>query len=129
MSFLPLIGTGLLCAAVVMTMRALGAKAAPIAAAVCGVLIVAFFFTRYGSLFSEFADLAGASGLSPYVPVLLKVLGIGYVTQFAADTCRDLGEAGIASKVELCGRGEILLLCLPHFKTLLDVALGLTEGL
>ena len=62
------------------------------------------------------------SGLSDYAEPLLKALGIGMLTQVCADICRECGETGVANGVELFGKVEILLLCLPLIHQLLEVA-------
>lgn len=38
------------------------------------------------------------------IKAVLKITGIAYIAQFAADACRDCGESAVASKVELAGR-------------------------
>ena len=40
--------------------------------------------------------------------ILFKTLGICFLAQFAADSCRDAGESALASKVELAGRSPFL---------------------
>lgn len=62
-----------------------------------------------------------------YVTSLLKALGICYLVQFASDSCKDAGQAALASKVELAGKGAVLLLALPLFENLLSTAAKLME--
>ena len=57
--------------------------------------------------------------------VLFKTLGICFLTQTAADVCRDAGEGSLAGKIELAGKLAVLLLCMPLFQSLLDIAAGL----
>ena len=44
--------------------------------------------------------------------------------QFSAELCRDAGESAIASKLELVGKAEIILLCLPLLRELIGLAAG-----
>lgn len=60
--------------------------------------------------------------LGTYFTTLLKALGITLAVQFSSELCRDAGETSLASKLELIGKAEILLLCLPLIRTLLDFA-------
>lgn len=53
--------------------------------------------------------------------VMLKSLGLAFITQTTAEFCRDAGESAVASKVELIGRAEILLLCLPMLRELMSI--------
>ena len=56
-----------------------------------------------------------------YLAVMLKVIGVAYLAQFASDLCRDAGEGAVAGKVELAGRVLILALCLPVFAAILEL--------
>lgn len=64
----------------------------------------------------------GANGLSEYVEVLMKALGVSILTQTCANACRECGESGIADGVEWIGRVEILLLSLPLLERLLSLS-------
>ena len=57
-----------------------------------------------------------------YMPILLKALGIGLTAQTVADICRDSGETAIASKVELVGKLEILLISLPLIESIIKMS-------
>ena len=68
----------------------------------------------------EFMEALPLTGeMADSIAVLLKCLGLALLTQTTADLCRDAGEGAIASKVELVGKAEILLLCLPMLGELL----------
>ena len=52
--------------------------------------------------------------------ILLKALGVAFLTEIAASVCRDSGETGLATWVETAGKLEVLLLSFPLIKTVLD---------
>ncbi|WP_312641880.1 SpoIIIAC/SpoIIIAD family protein [Hydrogenoanaerobacterium sp.] len=56
-----------------------------------------------------------------YIEILIKSLGICFITQIACDTCKDAGQSAIASKLEIAGKLSILLLSLPLFQALLSI--------
>ncbi len=56
--------------------------------------------------------------------VVLKSLGISYLTGFVADICRDFGQSALATKAELAGRCAVFVLCIPLMNGVLDTALG-----
>lgn len=71
--------------------------------------------------------LAGTGGVSnQYMAQLLKVAGVSLLMDFAAQTCRDAGEEGLAMKAELAGRIMLLSLALPSMQTLLTQILSLS---
>lgn len=59
-----------------------------------------------------------------YFKVALKALGIGYITAFIADSCRDAGQTALALKAELAGKCAIFLLSVPLVLSILETAIG-----
>jgi stage III sporulation protein AD len=60
--------------------------------------------------------------------ILLKALGIAFLTETAASVCRDSGEGGMADWVELAGKLEILLLSFPLIRTVMETVTALLAG-
>ena len=71
-------------------------------------------------LISYIGSLMGHDGLSEYSAILFKALGIAVLTGCCAEICRECGEAGAANGIELTGKIEILLLCLPLINEILS---------
>ncbi len=67
---------------------------------------------------SQFSTIFGAHIGNGYFFAALKAVAIGYISQFAADTCRDFGQAAIAAKAELAGKIMIFLITLPVLQDL-----------
>ncbi len=65
--------------------------------------------------------------IADYAAVMLKGLGVALITQICASVCRETGRGAIAEYVELAGRLEILLLCLPLMSRILGAAAELFE--
>lgn len=59
---------------------------------------------------------------SDYFKVAFKAVGIGYITSFIADTCRDCGQTTLALKAELAGKCAIFMLSLPLIISVLEMA-------
>ncbi len=70
--------------------------------------------------------LAQRAGLSAAVlgPVL-KTVGAALLTRVTAELCRDAGESGIASAVEIAGGACALVICLPLFEAVVQLMLEL----
>ncbi len=59
-----------------------------------------------------------------YFKVALKAVGIGYITNFIADACRDGGQVSLAAKAEFGGKCAIFVLCCPLMISVLETAIG-----
>ena len=54
---------------------------------------------------------------------VLKVIGVGYLVEFAGDICNDAGVGSISQKILLAGKILIIIMCLPVIKNLIDIIL------
>ncbi len=73
-------------------------------------------------LVAYLGGLARWEGVGGYAEILIKALGIAVLSQCCAELCRECGENAAATGVELTGKVEILLLCLPLINEILSVA-------
>lgn len=91
-----------------------------------GVLLFGLILSKATPIFTELNHLTSQAHINKtYVSVLVKSLGICFVTQLAADTCRDAGETAVAGKVEMAGKFAVLLIALPLFGQIADLAISL----
>ncbi len=58
-----------------------------------------------------------------YVGVILRGVGVTYLTGTACEICKSVGEAGIAGTIETVGRAELLMMCIPLFRELIGMAM------
>ena len=85
-----------------------------------GMMLTSFLFRYLFPVLSFLRENTETESFQPFLSLLLKALGIGMLVGITSGVCRDLGEAGVADKVELCGRAVILYLSLPVLKTVLE---------
>lgn len=91
-----------------------------------GVLIFMSVISSISPIIEEVKNLISLSKLPwEYAAVLFKALGICFLTQFAADACQDAGESALSSKIELAGKVMIVLIALPLFEKITQIALFL----
>ena len=55
-----------------------------------------------------------------YIRLMLKMMGITYVAQFAAEICKDAGYGAVGSQIELFGKVSILFVSMPVLLALLQ---------
>ena len=63
-----------------------------------------------------------------YVTLLLKCVGICFITEFTCDTCKDAGQAALSDIVLFSGRIFVLVSALPLFTELLNLVTDLSGG-
>lgn len=128
MSALQIAGFAVCAAALALVMRKLRPEAAPVLVIAAGALTAMMVLPRLGEIISGVAALAAEGGVQEgYMGQLLKVGGISLLMDFAAQTCRDANEDGLALKVETATRVMLIALALPVMRTLLSQILSLSR--
>jgi stage III sporulation protein AD len=62
-----------------------------------------------------------------YMSLVLKVIGIAYLSEFAVNLLKDAGENSIAAKVEMAGKIIIVVFSLPLFGTFFEMVFSLLD--
>lgn len=121
-----IIGAAVISAALIVLLRQYRPEFGVILSVAASGLLFLWIVGSVLPVIQEIWDLAQKAGLPGQdAEVLVKALGICFLTQTASDACKDAGESSLASKVELSGKAAVLILCLPMFQDLLDIALRL----
>lgn len=75
-----------------------------------GLVLLFLIVPVFSDIFNNFTELGEGIGInSRYVSVMIKALGVAYVSMFSSQICRDFGQNSIADKIELGGKVIILL--------------------
>jgi len=127
MSMLQLAGFSTAAALVALTLRRLRPEAGVALALAAGAMLAVLMLPALSGVVSALSSLARIGGVKDAtMNTLLKITGMSLLADFAAQTCRDAGEEGLALRTELAGRVMILLLALPTMQTLLTQILALS---
>ncbi len=90
-----------------------------------GIVILFLIIPVFSDIFNNIADLGEGIGInSRYVTVMLKSLGIAYISMFSSQICRDFSQNSIADKIELGGKVLILLNAMTIINELIEEMLG-----
>lgn len=127
MNALQLAGFAVCAAAIALVMRKLRPEAATALVIGAGTMTTLALIPQLSQIVTGILSLAEAGGVrDEYLSQLMKVGGISLLSDFAAQTCRDAGEEGLAAKIELAGRIMLVSLALPVMCTLLEQILSLS---
>ncbi len=89
------------------------------------LLIIFYSLSRLSAVF-EIINTIGAyfSEQKDYFKILLKIIGITYVADFASNICKDAGYSAIAGQIEIFGKISILAISSPIILALLETIYG-----
>lgn len=92
------------------------------------ILLVGASLVMLTPVLSWVSDVCGQAGVGEHATLLFKGLGVALLTQLCADFCRQGGEGQLAGGVELAGKAELLLLCLPSLRQLFELVANMLMG-
>lgn len=115
-------GVGLLAAVATVVVKQMRADLAVTVRLAGSVVLLGAVVAMSAPIYSYLSALISRTAPGHYAEVLVKVLGVALLTHLSAEICRDCGESGIATAVELAGKCEILLLSLPLVSSILGSA-------
>ena len=85
-----------------------------------GILLGAGIIGKLGTVLDTVKEIGSFLQIEgSYLGVLLKMLGITYVAEFASNICKDSGCQTIAAQIQLFGKITVLALGMPVLMTLL----------
>ncbi|MBQ1617156.1 MAG: stage III sporulation protein AD [Ruminococcus sp.] len=111
---------------VALTLRPKNAEIALMLTVACAVLILLAVLSQAGQIIGTVNSIVAAAQINTgYIAILLKVVGICLLTEFAVNTCRDAGCQSLAGNVSLAGKLLVTVTALPLYTDILNTVIGL----
>ena len=95
--------------------------------AITGGIIIIFLIINYlTGIFASFQNLINYTGLHDGIyTFLIKIIAIGYLTEFTAGICSDTGNGSLGDKVILAGKIVVMVMSLPIVVNILEIITGI----
>lgn len=117
---------GIIATVVIVLIKDLKSELSVVIALAAGVIMLIMILTALSDVVSAFYQIADKSGVSDGLFFsLLKIIGIGYITEFAANICEDAGSKSISGKILLGGKVAIMVVALPIVQALIDIIVSI----
>lgn len=124
-----IIGTGFIGGMLALTVRKQKPEFAVLIALITSALILGSIVESVGGIIESLRRVAEECGVDiKYFEIIIKVVGVAYLAQFAAEILRDSGENAVASKIEAAGKICILTLVLPVMTSFLELCVKVVNS-
>ncbi|MCL2621717.1 MAG: stage III sporulation AC/AD family protein [Firmicutes bacterium] len=126
MEIIKIIGVAILTTFAVVMLRGQRPEIAAIVGVAGGLVVLFMFIDQLALVFDSFYSIVNKANISSQLfSVILKIIGVGYITEFACGVCADSGMQSLADKVALAGKVTILVLALPIINSIIDLVVGI----
>lgn len=87
----------------------------------CCIVVFSFGITKFEVILKAIREIQDYVKINnTYITILLKIVGITYVAEFAAGICKDAGYSAISNQIELVGKLSIIAISMPIVLALIN---------
>ena len=121
-----IIAVGLISALIIICLKSANSElAAPVSIA-SGLLILLMTVSYVKEFVSFFKDMANVAGMDDGIyKIVLKVLAISYLSEFASGAVEDLGQKNLSEKIQFASKTIMIVLAMPLLKNLIETVVAL----
>lgn len=89
------------------------------------ILILLWGISKLETILDGISQLQGYIKLNQsYIGILVKIIGITYITEISASLCKDSGYQAVGEQIELVGKLAILAISMPIMLAILETING-----
>ncbi len=87
-----------------------------------GCVIIFMLLDYFADIFINITSVIERAGIqSNVLKSVIKIIGIGYITEFSAGIVEDAGSKSVAEKIVMAGKVIILIVSMPMINALFDL--------
>lgn len=91
-----------------------------------GVVILVSVIFKLSFVIDSINSLAAKANIPDvYITLIIKLIGIAYLMEFAIQLCKDCGEGSIASKLEFGGKIIVMTMSFPILLSIVEMVLNI----
>lgn len=122
MNIIQLIGIGIIGAIATVILKSYKPEYAFVTVIATSCTLMYYVVTGMGSIITSINNMIAFSGINKeYFSVIIKIIGISYITEIASEICKDAGQNAIAIKLEMVGKIFILVMSMPIIQGFMEV--------
>lgn len=122
MDFLRIIGIALLTVIATLIVKQIKSEFAIVIAVAGGLIMLVMISDQLKVIVEYFSEIVIRTKIDATLfATILKIVGVGYLTEFSVSVCEDSGVSSLANKISFAGKVIILCLSLPIVTSLIDI--------
>jgi len=91
-----------------------------------GITILLAVIFKLNFIIESIQSLAERANIpSMYITLIIKLIGIAYLMEFAIQLCKDCGEGNIASKLEFGGKIIVMTMSFPILLSIVEMIINI----
>lgn len=122
MEIFSLIALALITAGTILLIKQYHPEMALVLSIAASAVMLITILSKAEPLLNTLSNLIKQAGIkNEYLTIMVKSLGICYLSQFSADICNDFGQTSLGSKITFCGKILISIISLPMIVSIINM--------
>lgn len=122
MNIIEIIALGIVATITVVLLKESKPEIAALVGVGAGVIIIIMVLDSLFEIIYAFYDIADQTGIDKGIfSSVLKIIGIGYISEFSSNICADAGAKSIGDKISFAAKVIIMVLALPIMQALIKI--------
>lgn len=129
MNIIAICAVSVITAVISLSLRRYNSEISTVIAIVGCIIVLLSVIGLITEIFDDISSIITLANInSEYIAVLLKAIGICFITEFSSDCCKDAGQLSLANNCATVGKLMVLVTALPLFREILNTSLSLIGG-
>ncbi len=129
MSFISLILASIIVIMMAIKLNKINAEYSTLLSIGACLLIIFFVIGKLKGVFGYINKITSYINIdTTYIEIILKMIGIAYVCEFASNICKDAGYSAISAQIEMAGKISMIALGIPVLMSVIDLVVSLLGG-
>lgn len=121
-------GAAIITAVLALTLRVQSPHSAMLLSVASGAVIILSILKEMPDTIGGIQSVLSAGGINTGdIAILLKVMGICFVTEFTCDCVTEAGLLSLSTNISFAGKILVLIVSLPLFQNILDIVASLVS--
>lgn len=126
MDIIRILGVGLVTVIASLILKSVKPELSVFVSLAGGVIILSMTINSCMDIVNTFTSFIEKTGLDDGVlKSVLKIVGVGYITEFSASVCNDAGNSSMGDKIIFAGKIMILVMSLPIINSIIDIIVSM----
>lgn len=126
MEIVKIVGVGVVCAIAYLLIKQVKSEFAIFVVIAGSLIMILMIINHLSAIIGYFDEIVQKTGIDRNIYItILKIIGVGYLAEFASNICNDSGTVSIGNKIILGGKIIILCLALPIITSLIDLIVSI----
>lgn len=122
MDIVKIIGVGLVTVVATMLVKPVKPEISILISLCGGIIMIVQCVNYVTQIIDAFTNIVEKTGLNMnLLKIILKIIGVGYLTEFSASLCNDTGNTSIGEKIIFAGKVIILVISLPIVTEIIEI--------